>query len=98
MKREVVIPEEVVADINLKDTTYQALRETISSLVEAHALDEDTSFVSSPVFSALQNKMTMALKEFNEAKNKLQEDYIPKDIPGKNWDLNYATNIMTITY
>lgn len=99
MQRVINIPEDVVSAIEKRDLKYQALKETLKELVETHALDENTSFLDSPVITRLTEKITDARKDWEDAKNAMALKYISETDSKRltNWNLNYGTCELTLT-
>lgn len=88
------VDAEVVSDIETKDSKYQALSAVLQNLIETHLINNDVTFMDSPVVLKLQDQITTAKKAWEDAKNAMALKYIPKaDIKHtKNWTLDYGTN------
>ena len=100
MIKVVRVDEEVVNNIQAKDVEAQVAKDVISQLVETHNLDEDVSFMQSPVFQALQKDAAQKQIEFEKVKQQMASKHIPADIKdkAKEWNLDYYTCEMTIQY
>ena len=93
---KVIIPEDVVNDIQLKDMTVQSMRSVIASLLEMHAEDVDAKLVNSPVFEEYHRRMAEAQNEFAKAKDAMIVKYVTEDDRKimMNWNLDYNSRLL----
>lgn len=98
MKKVINIPEDVVNNIEMKDSKFQALSSILQSLIEAHLINTDTSFMTSPVVLKLQEQIAEARTAWENAKNDMALKYISKEDSERvqSWSLNYGTNELTL--
>ena len=95
---KIQIPENVVNDIQLKDFEAISMQMVITNMLEAHALDDDTRIIDSPVFKGYQNRLAQVHKEFEQAKNNMLSSYVDKEIHQNtfNWTLDYNSCTLTL--
>lgn len=90
-KINVIIPENVVNEIQLKDLKVQSMQGVISSFLEMHSLDNNTVAIESPVFQGYQKMLCEAKKDFEDAKNDLIAEFVEDELKPKvnTWNLDY---------
>lgn len=95
----ILVDEEVVADIQLKQMEYETRAAIVKEFLTEHQLDTDDRALTSPVFTRFQKDMTKARLEWERAKDQMALKLIPDNIKDKvkNWNLNYGTNELTLT-
>ena len=98
METVIQIDEAIVNDIQAKDVDANISQSVILKILDMHEVDEDASFMNSPVFKAYQEEAIKKHIIFEKAKAKLSEENIPADIKPhiKEWSLNYYTNELTV--
>ena len=98
MRKTIIIDENVVSDIQKKDIARQVAEETLKMLIDSHSMDNDASFMQSPVFKACQEEIVNKRIEWENAKNNMIVSFVMEDIRNKiiEWNLNYGTNELVI--
>lgn len=97
MEKKILVNEEVVNDIQLKDAKVQGLQAVLENMITAHLMDEKNILSTSPVFLGFQNNIATAKAEFETAKDTMICDVLSADERAKvkTWNLNYYTNEFT---
>lgn len=95
---KIIIPAEIVNNIQLKDFEIMSMQNVIASLLESHLLDEEDKVVNSPIFIGYQKKLTEIRKEFEQEKDKMIITYVNEDVRNKllNWNLDYNSCILNL--
>lgn len=92
------VPAEVVNYVQRVGFECEARADIIKWMFDRHKLDEDASVISSPAFKAYHDEYVEFRTEFEMAKVKIQEEYVPKVLNGHkiNWNLDYNTEVLQI--
>ena len=100
-KTEVImVDEDVVTDIQLKDNERQVLNDVYSNLINQHIGDTNDSFMDAPVVTRARKDAAKASVAWERAKNDMVQKFIPADKQKivRNWNLDYATCELTLTF
>lgn len=100
MKQTILVNEDMVNEIQMKDATEQSMKSTIAAYLETHALDETDKALSSPVFVSYQKKAAEAGIEFRKAKDAMIADLFSAEerARGINWSLDYDSCTLTYSF
>lgn len=95
----VLVDEEVVADIQLKQMEYETRAAIVREFLTEHQLDTDDRALTSPVFTRFQKDTAKSRLVWERAKDQMALKFIPDNLKDKvkNWNLNYGTNELTLT-
>lgn len=90
------IPEEVINKIERLYYDYENYKDVISSCLDLHKLDADTSFINSAIFKEYQHQASIAFASYNMSKQSLDK-YMPQDNKKYTWNLNFNTSQLELT-
>lgn len=98
-KLEITVSQELVDYIERLSYEEASYKDIILTYMDAHKDDVDDSAVNSAVFKSYQDKHIKAKAEYELAKTKITNEYIPSCLVDHkySWNLDYVTNILTIT-
>lgn len=70
----------------------------LQRIIEAHAMDEDTTVIDSKPFARYQKEYSELKTEYELAKQEMAKKFLPDELAGKNvpWTLDFATGIMVV--
>ena len=98
--KTIQIPEDVVDAIQYQDAKRQAINNIVAKLIDSHSMDNDDSFMNSPVFRNYSNMAAEEMMKFDKLKNDMVMKYIPKDEfeTAKKWTLDYGTHNLVLKF
>lgn len=98
-KLDLVVDQELVDYIERLSYEESSLKDIILTYLDAHKADADDSAVNNVVFASYQEKHFKAKTEYELAKQRVTHEYIPACLENHqyDWNLDYATNVLTIT-
>lgn len=90
----ITVPEEVRNEVQRYDIERSARRDII-----AYVLSNDSMNVSTERMATYQKEYEEKFASFEEAKNKIETEYVQPAANGKatNWSLDYNSCVITIT-
>lgn len=98
MVKEIKVKSNVTKDIQKKDVAKQTALEILTEITNSHIGDTDTTFITSPVYQELQKDAEEKRITWEQAKDNMVEEYIPKDMQSKvkQWSLDYNSSILYV--
>ena len=98
-KFTVEVNQELVNYIERLSYEESSYKDVIMTMLEAHKGDPDGSTIDNPVFKAYQEKYSRAKAEYELAKQKVTDEYIPDCLKEHQteWNLDFATNVLTVS-
>lgn len=97
MTEIVKIDIETVQAIQMAQNEAEVRQQVIMNLLDGHAMDQDASFLESPIFLAYQKKAEEANLVFANLKTNLEKTYAnPKN--ATSWNLDYASQELTLNF
>ena len=99
MTKIILVNEETVADIQLKQIKMETRQQIVKEYLTEHQLDQDDRATTSPVFVRFQEDMVNDRLEWEKAKDAMLLEYVPEELKNKvkQWNLSYGTNELTLT-
>lgn len=93
------IPEETVNELQRCEFEINARQGVIDRYLDKHMKDNDSSAIESKPFKHFMSLLAEAEAEFELAKNKVTEEFLPEYLKGHecDWIVDYTTKNMTIT-
>lgn len=97
LTKNIKLPQDKINHIQKLDTEMSARRSLISFMI-SNGMD-----VSNQRFKEYQQDYEQAFLLFETAKAEIEQEYVDKNLNSSyqqklSWDLNYRTNILTISY
>jgi hypothetical protein len=97
---EVIVAQETVDYLQRLNYEIFTREEIIAKLIEMHKDDTDDSLFVSKPFLKYSEELSRVKAEYELAKSEAEKLYVPEKLYGKHeykWDLNFVTNVMTIS-
>lgn len=96
---EVIVPQETINELQRCEFEVNSRQGVIERYLDKHMNDEDGSAIESKPFKHFMSLLAEAEAEFELAKNKVTEEFLPSYLVGHEceWIIDYQTKIMTIT-
>ena len=97
--KRIVLEEE---DLNYLQRLYYevgARNNVITTLIENHAMDSNDAVLTSPAFQTYNKQLSELTAEFEIAKQKIGQKYVPEEFRSNNaaiWEADFSTGEMVI--
>ena len=95
---KIKVNQETVDYLQRLHYEVESREDIIQRIIEAHALDEDASVISSAQFRKYQEELSELKAEYEIAKQEVTNQYIPDEVKKENasWQLDFQTSTLTI--
>jgi hypothetical protein len=94
MNKEITleISKEQASNLQALDCDLRSKKEVLATLMDMHAMDNNTKFISSPMVAACQKQIADAQQAFQKAQDDIVNELISKEDQPKvvTWSVNYS--------